>query len=247
MAVFFKSLRKDIASICILGGFFVLLAVGYANNIMSFFSFEDPPNFATLVVEIGVGILIAIVVYIITAKQQKKMDGVTEDIKKILEDQQLSKRRLQTEYSRRILTLINHARMEVHGMKVQIKFLKRLNLEPNKIIVNPEQLKEEENRRRQFESHLNRLRNIVTESNIELETIVEQFDEPIMLKYENMWKMFVFTDGVLHMNGEMYYESLMELFIKTGVKSSEELHEILIKHIPESQRDGYALRTTEPS
>jgi len=244
MTVFFKSLRRDIAVLCIVGGFFVLFSILYAIEIMEFFGFEDPPNFATLIVEIGVGVLIAIVVYLISTKQQKKMEGITGDIKKILDEQQATKRRLQTEYARGILTLISFARSEIFAMKVQIKFLRRLDLQ--KIVKTTEQLEEEESRRKQFESNLKRLRVIMTESNIEPKTIVEIFDEQTMLSYDEMWKMFVFTDSLLHM-GQNYYESLMEQFIKTGVDASEKLHEILIKHIPENQRKGYPLRTTEPS
>ena len=141
---------------------------------------------------------------------------------------------------------MNHARIEIHGMKVQIKFLKLLDLSSQKIVKRTGKLEEEQNRRKLFESHLKRLKGIMTESNIEPKTILEQFDESTMLKYEKVWKMFVFTDTLLFM-GEEYYESLMEQFIKTGLEASEELHDFLIEFIPESQRKGYPLITVEPS
>lgn len=214
---------------------------------------NDLFNTTTLVIEVGVGIAITWTVYVYSKRlhseseqQQKNTKKITEDIKKILDEQQAAKHRLQVEYARKILTLINLARMEIFGMKAQIKFLKILDSSSKKFVKTPEQLEEEESRRKQFESHLSRLKEMMTKSSVELETILEQFDESTMLKYDKMWKMFVFGDSLLSM-GEKYYESLMEQFIKTGIESSEELHEILIENIPESQKKGYSLWSVEPS
>jgi len=176
------------------------------------------------------------------------IDGMTTNIHTILDEQQATKSRLQTEYARGILFLLNLARMEVHGLKVQMKFLKldESKDRKGKYIVPKEMRMSREKREEFFKGYLDKLQKIMTESKIEPKTILELFDESTMLKYEKMWKMFVYAITLLGVR-EKYHESLMQQMIDPGVEASKELHEIFIKYIPEFQKKGYRLMSVEPS
>ena len=190
----------------------------------------------------GTGIVILI--YHNQSKQSNKIEELTTDIHIYVEEQKKKERRLQTGYARVVLSLINYTRMSIHGINVQIKFLKVLySQQSTKYMLTKEQLEEEKDRRKQVESYLNELRNTMTRSSITSEIILELFDEPTQLLYDKMWKMFVFTHSVFAM-GEDFYESLMS-FINIGVKASEELHETMLEFIPESQKNGFTLQKVD--
>lgn len=129
--------------------------------------------------------------------------------------------------------------MKVHGMNAQIKFLK--------IAMNQkfsmERINEEKSRREGVRSYQRELQELMIKSSINQETLLQLFGESVQLLYNKMWKMFCWNDSLMAM-GEDLFESFMN-FINTGVGASEELHDILIKYIPENQRKNFLMLPVE--
>ena len=193
------------------------------------------------------GVGIAIVIYHNQSKQGTRIEELTTDIHSYVKHQKQKEGRLQTDYARSILQLINFARMPIHGINVQIKFLKLLYLQyRKKILWKKEHREEEEDRRKQVEMYRKELKDFMIKSSITPGMILELFGERSQLLYEKMWKMFVFTDALSTLN-EDFYESLMKNFINTGVEASEELHKIMLELIPDSQKIGYRLHSVDVS
>ena len=204
-------------------------------DIIAFFSFT------LAVFSIGIVLLI----YQRQSEQSTRIENITTKINEYVTQQKKKENRLQVDYARGVLGLINYARMSVHGLNVQIKFLKELLGDPpKKFRWKKRDLEKEESHRKQFVFYQNQLKETMARSSITRDMILELFDEPTQLLYDKMWKMFVFTDALLTM-GEDFYESLMKHFINVGVEASEELHKKMLEYIPDSQKAGFALQTVE--
>lgn len=189
---------------------------------------------------------IAIVIAHNQTRQSARIEDLSSDIYSYVESQKKKEKRLQIDFARGMLGLINYARMPIHGINSQIKFLKLLDLQyPIKLKWKKQQFKEEEDRHEQIEMYVKELRGIITKSAITFETILELFDDQTLLLYNKMWKMFVYTEPFFTRR-EDYYKTLMD-FIDVGVEASEELHKKMLEFIPELQKKGYSLHTVKAS
>ncbi len=88
-------LKKRIIMVCLL--FFIITGtiLFLVHLLMTEYNLPDPPNYVTIVIEIVVGVFIAVLVYMITRKQQS--DSEKREKTRVLEEHQHYKERLLSE------------------------------------------------------------------------------------------------------------------------------------------------------
>lgn len=163
------------------------------------------------------------------SSQTTKIEEYTEDTNNYILLQKKKHVILQIDYARRLTVLMNLARMKIHGMNIQIKFLKKLDGN-----YSPESIQEQKGRRDSIRQYQNELQELMSKASLSTDIILETFNEKVQNLYNKMWKMFVYTDNLMHM-GEPFFESMMR-FIETGVEASDELYKILDEIIPDDQK-----------
>jgi hypothetical protein len=188
----------------------------------------DIVAFFSLVIGI-LSLSLVVFIYRQQSSQSTKIESYTKKTNNYVELQIKKHTFVQIDYARRLVVLMNIARMKIHGMNIQIKFLKKLAGN-----YSPESIKEQEERRVSVRAYQRELQELMSNNNINPDNILTIFDDKVQKLYDKMWKMFVFTDSLMHM-GEDYFESMMS-FIGTGVEASDKLYKIFDDIIPEGQK-----------
>ncbi len=84
-----------------------------AAKILEFYNFPDSPNLSTLIIEIGVGIIIALIIFTYTKKNEKQLKEALAEIKKMVKNQHDFVQNRQREVNARLFQVMENMLKDV--------------------------------------------------------------------------------------------------------------------------------------